>query len=71
MTEIAALRAALAQTQQALQEAQRLLREQGRVFQAMEDLARAGYWWRTLNGLMTSKAAVASCQKTGRRFSER
>ena len=49
MTEIAALRAALAQTQQALQEAQRLLREQGRVFQAMEDLARAGYWWRTLN----------------------
>lgn len=46
VVEIAALRAKLAQTQQQLQEAQRQLHEQARVFQAMEDLARAGYWWR-------------------------
>lgn len=44
--DVAALRAALAQTRQELERAQRQLREQAQVFQAMEDLARAGYWWR-------------------------
>jgi len=44
--EIAALRTALAQTQQQLHEAEHLLLEQARVFQAMEELTHAGYWWR-------------------------
>lgn len=44
--EMVALRAALAQTQQQLHEAQHLLLEQARVFRAMEDLTHAGYWWR-------------------------
>ncbi|MDD2609704.1 MAG: EAL domain-containing protein [Giesbergeria sp.] len=46
VAEVAALRATLEQTRQELERAQRQLREQAQVFQAMEDLARAGYWWR-------------------------
>ena len=43
---VQALREALAQTQLALARTQRQLHDQGQIFQAMEGLACAGYWWR-------------------------
>ena len=51
------LHEALAQTQHALAAAQRQLCEQAQIFQAMEGLACAGYWWRHAG----AQAMAAQC----------